>query len=90
MHDLIRTVIKPFFAIVEARARYSAAVEFGTRPHWPPRGALQPWARRHGFPSGAVGDFLVRRKIAREGTDPQPFMEPAVQDSRRDIEAQRI
>lgn len=64
---------------------YAAYVEFGTRPHWPPRGALQPWARRHGFPPGNRGDFLVRRIIALRGTKPHPFMAPAARASQSGI-----
>lgn len=51
---------------------YGPDVEFGTRPHWPPRKALEGWARRHGVPV-----FLVARAIARRGTRPQPFLGPA-------------
>jgi HK97 gp10 family phage protein len=57
---------------------YAPFVEFGTRPHWPPQGALQPWARRHGFPVGPLGDFLVRRAIALRGTKAQPFVGPGI------------
>lgn len=73
-------------AVVFAGVNYAADVEFGMRPHWPPVGALQPWARRHGFPAGPAGDFLVRRAIARRGTKAQPFMKPALDESLQDIE----
>jgi hypothetical protein len=43
--------------------RYDLFVEEDTRPHWPPSGALQGWADRHGIP-----EFLVRRAIATRGT----------------------
>ena len=55
-------------ARVGTNVSYARAVEFGTRPHWPPLGALQPWARRHGFPSGQRGAWLVARTIAARGT----------------------
>jgi HK97 gp10 family phage protein len=82
----VKRRVTGLIGLVRAGVRYAPFVEFGTRPHWPPRGALQPWARRHGFPAGKVGDFLVRRKIAQKGTDAQPFMEPAIKDSRGKIE----
>jgi hypothetical protein len=49
-------------------------IEFGRRPGqpMPPAGALLPWMGRHGIPAAA--EFLVRRKIARDGTRAQkPF-----------------
>ena len=66
---------------------YAPFVEFGTRPHWPPRGALQPWARRHGFPAGPLGDFIVRRAIALRGTKAQPFVVPGIQKALPQIRA---
>ena len=53
-------------------ARYGIHVERGTRPHWPPRAALEGWARRHGVPV-----FVVQRAIARRGTKARPFLLPA-------------
>lgn len=57
---------------------YSAFVEFGTRPHRPPRKALEGWAARHGIPVGAV-----LNKIALKGTPAQPFMNPAAQSGKQ-------
>lgn len=56
---------------------YSAYVEYGTRPHRPPRKALEGWASRHGIPVGAV-----LNKIARDGTSAKPFMNPAAQSEK--------
>lgn len=64
IRDGMEVVIKPS----EAADNYAVFVEEGTRPHFPPREALQGWADRHGIPV-----FLVQRKIAREGTDPRYF-----------------
>lgn len=74
----VRTAQSATRASVGPAVAYAPWVEFGTRPHWPPQGALQPWARRHGFPAGFVGDFLVRRAIALRGTRAQPFVTPAL------------
>ena len=71
------TIMEPSRALVGPTVHYAPHVEYGSRPHWAPKGALQPWARRHGFPMGPVGDFLVRRIIARRGTKAHPFMRPA-------------
>lgn len=68
--------------VVGSDAIYAAAVEYGSRPHWPPWSASNPdaeplrrWAQR--FLGDADLAYAVARKIAREGTDPQPFLEPA-------------
>lgn len=54
---------------------YAAVIEFGSKPHWPPISALEGWADRHGIPA-----YLVARKIAREGTKPRPYWQPAFED----------
>lgn len=81
----ITSVVEPDRAVVAPAVFYGAYVEFGTRPHWPPLAALQPWASRHGFPMGSPGAFLVARAIARHGTKPHPYMRPAAENSVDDI-----
>ena len=78
--------VSPYGASVGSDVVYAPFVEYGSRPHWPPKGALQPWARRHGFPVGLSGDFLVRRAISRRGTKPKPFLRKAIIDSIQDYE----
>ena len=58
----------PRFAKWGSKVQYMKALEFGSKPHWPPFSALQPWAVRHGFPAGKAGAFLVARAISRRGT----------------------
>lgn len=53
-------------------AEHGVYVEKGTQAHWPPPGALAGWAERHNIP-----EFLAMRAIAREGTEKQPFLQPA-------------
>lgn len=81
LRSSIITVVQPLKAMVGPTVYYAPYVEYGTRPHWPPQGALQPWASRHGFPAGSLGDFLVRRAIAKRGTRAHPFMRPAAKAS---------
>lgn len=73
--------VKETQAIIEAGVHYAPYVEFGTRPHWPPLAALQPWAQRHGFPPGRAGAFLVARAIAKRGTKAREYMQQGLQDS---------
>lgn len=58
--------------IIGANTEYAEYVETGTRPHWPPPGALAGWAARHGMDEGAV-----RQAIGTRGTTPHPYMKPA-------------
>lgn len=50
---------------------YAAPVEFGSRPHWPPRAPIQAWVHRK---IGLAGKemirvaFLIARAISRRGT----------------------
>ena len=77
--------VEPFRAVVGTNVAYAPHVEFGTRPHWPPLAALQPWARRHGFPAGRQGAFLVARAIARRGTRARRMFQKGVEESRGQI-----
>lgn len=67
----LESVIKPS----EKADNYAAAIEYGTKPHFPPISALQGWADRHGVPVWAVAT-----KIAREGTEARPYWQPAYED----------
>lgn len=58
--------------ICKTTSGYGAFVDLGTDPHFPPVEPLERWARRKGMREGA--GFAIARKIAREGTPPQPFM----------------
>lgn len=66
-----KSTIKPS----EKADKYAAAVEYGSKPHWPPISALQGWADRHNIPV-----FLVARKIARDGTKPRYFWQQTFED----------
>lgn len=81
LRSSITTKVETDRAIVGSNVKYAPYVEFGTRPHFPPLSAMQPWARRHGFPAGMRGAFLVARKIAKRGTEAKPFLLPAFNKS---------
>lgn len=69
---------------VGSNLRYAKPVEFGTRPHWPPRGSLARWAQlKLGATDPMRADFLIRRKISKVGTKAQPFLNPALDETRR-------
>jgi hypothetical protein len=51
---------------------YAAAVELGSKPHWPPIKALEVWARRHG-----VNAYAVARAISIRGTKAHRFLQGA-------------
>ena len=65
--------------------RYGLFVEVGTRPHFPPPGALDGWVRRR---LGITSDrevrevaFLIGRKVSRAGTRGQFFFERALAEN---------
>jgi HK97 gp10 family phage protein len=76
----IRARERSVTGIVGSNVMYAPYVEFGTRPHWPPRSALEVWARRHGTTA-----YLVARAISRRGTKAVRFLQRAVEDNERRI-----
>ena len=71
---VVKQTSKKIEGEILSAASYSAFVEYGTRPHFPPPDALKGWAARHGM---AGAEFAIAKKIAEVGTKPQPFMDPA-------------
>ena len=74
--------------IIGSNVQYAPHVEFGTRPHFPPPAALQPWAQRHGFPAGKKGAYLVARAIARRGTKPRMMFQRGLAAAQPFIDAE--
>jgi len=62
--------------VVGSNVTYAPYMELGTKPHWPPPGALTVWARRHN-----IEEFVVQRAIARRGTKPRRFLERAFESN---------
>lgn len=82
--DLSRSVSTdslPDGARVTVDAPYAGAVEWGTRPHWPPIQPLIDWILLKGFakaPSEARGmAYAVARAISLRGTAPRHYMRKA-------------
>ena len=66
--------------VVGSNVTYAPYVELGTRPHWPPVSALEPWARRHG-----TSAYLVARAISRRGTKARKFLQRAFEENQTRI-----
>ena len=69
--------------IIHYQAPYSAYVEFGTQPHRMPIEPLKRWVKRKlGYKEKEAEkvSWAVWQKIAREGTDPKPFLRPAIRE----------
>lgn len=69
---------------------YVQPVEKGSRPHWPPVGALDAWVRRTLGVSGAEVArvaFLVSRKIAQRGTRARNMVRDGVRAARGPMRA---
>lgn len=75
----------PRWARVGTNLKYAPAQEFGFPPGrvFPPPAALEPWARRHGFPEG--GGYLVARAIFRRGMKPQRYLRDGLDDAKAPI-----
>lgn len=73
------------FTLYLLHAPYFHYVNENTKPHWPPKGSLEDWieskpiiptADENGrLPTVEQLDFLIRRKISREGTKGHYFFE---------------
>lgn len=62
-------------------APYSAHVEFGTTPHMPPIEPIKKYLmRKTGMNEKEATNaaWAVAKKIAKEGTEPKPFLRPAL------------
>jgi len=81
---------RPPFALwveVGPTVTYGRYVEFGRKPgKMPPVAALEPWVRQKLKVSNPMAvAFLIARKIAREGIDPQPFLAPGAKKAQPKI-----
>jgi hypothetical protein len=78
-----------FQGVVGTPLEYGAAVEYGTKPHWPPIGPLVPWVIRKLHVDEAQAKqvaFLIAAKIARRGTQGAHMFEHALEANRGRIE----
>lgn len=84
----------PLQQLIQANAEHARAVEEGRDPGgpMPPTQSIRDWMTARGIATDA-GEaqqervaFLIARKIAREGTEAQPFMEPALTESSSELD----
>lgn len=68
--------------VVGSNVIYSAAVELGSKPHFPPVRALETWARRKGLNAWAVA-----KGIAKRGTKAQRYLQRAFESNRARVVA---
>ena len=67
----VRMMSNEVVGVVGSNVIYAPYMEFGTRPHWAPPGALSTWARRH----GGMSEFVIRRAIAMRGLKPRRYLQ---------------
>ena len=66
--------------------KYAKGIEFGTRPHGVNPEVLYDWARLKLHAKDYKGvAFAVARKIKARGTKAQPYLRPALSDSKKDV-----
>ena len=74
---------------IETANPYAAAVEYGTRPHFPPVAPLKLWVKaKLGITNEAEitsAAYGIARKISKHGTKPQKFIERATDKMRPDF-----
>jgi len=68
--------MKPDGAEIVYAVDYADYVEYGTKPHWAPLEPIKEWSKNKLGDEDAA--YAVRAKIAREGTDPQPYARDAI------------
>lgn len=66
--------------LVGPNVDYGAAVEEGSKPHLPPPGAVDSWAKKKG-----LDPVKVRWSIFHYGTEAHPYMQPAADESEEKI-----
>jgi len=88
MTHIIDSDSPPAWCMVGSNVEYAPYMEYGTGTqsdgpgghtrHWPPASALDVWAVRHGFPSGAYVAQIIGR---RGGLEPRRFLRDAFAES---------
>lgn len=73
----VRAEGQDVIGVVGSNVVYAPYVEMGTRPHWPPRNALEVWASRHG-----IDVFLVARAISIRGTPAHRMLQNSFEKNR--------
>lgn len=84
IQPIVEDLVGSVTPIGEAK-KYAPFVEYDTRPHWPPIGAVQGWAHRHGIPA-----YLVARSIALHGTKGAHMFEQGILNVDTDSMMQEI
>ena len=78
-----------FFDTTNQHSGYALYVEYGRRAgKFPPLDELVQWARkkfRLSDKDARSAGFLIARKIAKEGSEPHPFFQPAVKKNHNNI-----
>jgi len=69
-------------ATVGTNLVYGPAIEYGTKPHFPPVEPLEEWARLKLHVEG-IG-FLIAQKISKFGTVGTPYLRPAEDEGKAD------
>lgn len=69
---------------VEVTAPYGIYIEYGTDPHYIPPNVLYGWCRRKlglNDEEARSASFAIANKIAKVGTEPQPFWNSAITEA---------
>lgn len=77
--------VQPFEARIGSNKQYARPVEEGRAAGavMPPAGSLLGWMERHDVPLEL--EFVIRRAIARKGIAARPYLIPALEQNRQQI-----
>jgi len=69
---------------MEYDAPHAFPVEYGSKPHFPPIGAIQKWVERKlgvkGKKSHSIA-WAIAKKMEKKGTEPRPFIRPSIDEA---------
>jgi HK97 gp10 family phage protein len=72
---------------VGTSVEYGLYVERGSRPHWPPLMPILLWVtRKLQAEKPYLTALMIQRKIAWHGTKPKPFLQPAFEASKGQVQ----
>ena len=70
-----------FTGSLRSNSEYSAAVEYGTSPHYVSPQQLAPWAAKKG-----LNPYAVSKSILKKGTKANPFFKRSVSSQESDVQ----
>ncbi len=81
IHSSIDGASIPLWGLVDTNVNYAPFVEYGTKPHFPPRAPLETWARAHG-----MNVYALVKAIGFRGTKGRHMFQRGLEAARGKID----